>query len=146
MMPPVLGSRPLGGCPSQLPLSPEAQLNVSLTKEMVIRFNLAFLLRSLFAEALRSLLRLPVTFSDGCDTLLLGFWLCVRWVPCTLTPDPPAVAPRAALDLMLSRSHLSGIVKLCWGDIVSGLAEISGDLTGNLHVLWCLTSNGFVLV
>ena len=32
------------------------------------------------------------------------------------------------------------------GDVVSGLAEISGDLTGSLYVLWCLVSNGFVLV
>ena len=39
----VLGSRPLVGRLSQLSLSPEGWLNVCLTKEVVIRFILAFL-------------------------------------------------------------------------------------------------------
>lgn len=32
------------------------------------------------------------------------------------------------------------------GDVVSGLAEIAGELTGNLYVLRCFMSNGFVAV
>lgn len=147
VMPLVHGSRPLVGCPSQLPLSPEGQLNVSLTKEMVIRFNLAFLLRSLFAEAVRSLLRLPVTFSDGCDTLLLGFWLCVSG-GCLAHS---LLTPRQWYPDQLWIWCFQGAIWVAFwgcavGDVVSGLAEISGDLTGSLYVLWCLVSNGFVLV
>ena len=65
-------------------------------------------------------------------------------MPCTLTPDPGSGTQRDlgsddfTEPFQLERKDV--------GDVVSELAETSGDLTGNLYVLRCLMSNGFVSV